>query len=953
MINLTTRTEYSFLKAFGLLDEVVERGVEIGDSLGICDNGTYGHIPFYNKCKKAGIKPILGMEFTYVEDVTAKTKGGHRVCVVAMNYNGLQTMYQLANEASKHQYYVKNRVDYPMLRMLEDCVLILDINQVKPNIWNRLKIPVYVSITPSNSLWARNYTGLPYIAASDNYFPLAEDKQVYDVLKKISRGGNTSSDAHNAWILDDNEYQSSTVGIDNDTIKQAMSVANEIASEIDIVLPKASIVKYPDKVDMMELCRAGAKKKGIKLVGDYKKRLTYEMDLINSKGYGDYFLVVSDMCRWAKERMLVGPSRGSSAGSLVCYLLDITEIDPLRHNLFFERFIDASREDLPDIDMDFPDDKRELVFRYLQDKYGHENVSNIGTVSRFKPKSAIGDVAKVLGIPPYETAEVKDAIIERSGGDARATFCIADTFKELDIGRSFIHKYPQMRVVERIEAHARHTGKHAAGVFVCNEPITNYAAVDESGDHPIAMLDKKDAEHVNLLKIDVLGLRTLTVVDNCLSMIGKKRSDMYSLDIDDPEPLAVINQGNYAGIFQFEGWALKSVVSQMGLRHFNDIVAITALARPGPLHSGGATEYVKRAIGEEPVTYPHESLKELTGEWLGIIIYQEQVMAICRNIGNFSWIEVQTIRRSMAKSLGDEFFSKYEKMFIKGAKSNGVDEDSAKRIWDNMCTFGSWAFNLSHAVSYAYVSFWCMYLKHYHSLEFTCAALMDAKGEDQAVKILRDFVAAGGDYVPFDSKLSDINWSIKDGKLLGGLTGAKGIGTKMAEDIVYRRKNNIEYTNAQKNLLQNPTLPWGNVNEAHTRFKDYYEHPEKMNIVTGEVVDIVDIRERGTYIFLAKLKEKNQRDLNETQSLVRRGGRRIEKQNLFLNMVMEDDTDMIMVTVDRFKYEQFGKPIVEEHKKGDWFLIKGSVDNPSFRKIKVKKIKFIGGDSNERSSDDE
>jgi len=435
-------------------------------------------------------------------------------------------------------------------------------------------------------------------------------------------------------------------------------------------------------------------------------------------------------------------------------------------------------------------------------------------------------------------------------------------------------------------------------------------------------------------------LRTLSILEDCLKEIDKPRDFLINLELEDAKVFDVFNKERFAGIFQFEGYALQSLCKQMTIDNFSDIAFITSLARPGPLHCGGTTEFIKRRTGEEPVSYLHELTKEWTKDSYGVIIFQEQVLQIARNVGKLSWEDCSNLRKAISKSLGEEFFNQYWELFRDGAKDNGIEEKEARNIWETMCTFGSWAFNKSHAISYAIISYWCAYLKAYHPLEFAVCCLRNSKDDEQVIKLLRELVKEGIEYKAFDKDLSEKTWSVKDGKVIGGLIGLKGIGPKNAEDIIQRRKEGKPLTTRQDVIMNNPELPYMDVFECNTRFGDYYENPSKYNITTGKVTEIKQIMDNGEYIFIGKLKERNLRDLNEYGNLVKRGGRKIEGNNLFLNLTFEDDTDMVIATIDRFKYLRFGKMIVEHSKIGDWFLIKGDIRN-SWRKIFVQNIRKL------------
>ena len=710
----------------------------------------------------------------------------------------------------------------------------------------------------------------------------------------------------------------------------------KISKMCDVELPTAQMISFHSDKTLRQLCEEGAQPRDINLQDpDYKARLDRELKLIADKDFEDYFYVIADMISYAKKHMLVGPARGSSAGSLVCYLTGITDIDPIEHDLLFERFIDITREDLPDIDIDFQDDRREMVFEYIREKYGAEKVAHLGTVSRYKAKSTISEVAKELGIPAWEVNDLKGAIIERSGGDSRAAFCILDTFNDLDIGRKILQKYPQMKVAAEMENHARHNGVHAAGIIITEEPVSQYCSV--SSQTGAAQIDKKDAEDLNLLKIDALGLRTLSVLQDVLDQVGWSREKLLKHSLDDTEAFKLLNSERYAGIFQFEGYALQSLTRQMKVHNFEDIASITALARPGPLNSGGTTQYIKRKVGETPVEYLHPMTEEITKVTYGVVVYQEQVMTIARNIGKLSWEDVSQLRKAMSKSLGEEFFDGYWKKFKVGATENGIPEDQAEIIWKNINTMGSWAFNRSHAIAYGLVSYWCCVLKSRFPLEYAAACLRNVKDDEQGVKLLREVVREGLVYKSYDKHKSSINWSVQNGELIGGLIGIKGIGPKMADDIIERRELKQPLTPRQDKLLDNGETPYDDIFECERRFGHIKSDPASHNIKTP----ITDIRNLeadnpGTFVFFGKLKEKNLRDMNEAVNLAKRGGRRVDNNNLWLNVTFEDDTGPIISTIDRFKYDKMGKPIVEDGKIGDWYLVKGNIKK-GFRKIYVDK----------------
>lgn len=937
LANIRNRTEHSYRTAYGKVENVV--AIQQAPFAAITDrHGTWGHVRWSKACKAAGIKPIFGVELAVVKDMEVREK--QHTChmnFLAINDAGLREIYELVTLATEKFYYVP-RIDYDtigdalgtgnIICTSGSCTDLSNFGKGLKNFYVELN-----QLSPRFVPAMAEEFGYELVAAGDNLYPRPQDKAAYEIVMgkdRISRTAPGHILDHWQWLELWPEHE------------EAISNSFRIAEQCEANLPSAEMI-HPEVIKTLDqLCTDGAKRIGIDLKNDvYKSRLKRELDLIKEKKFEDYFHVVADMVNYAREHMLVGPARGSSCGSLVCYLIGITGIDPIPYDLLFERFIDINREDYPDIDIDFQDDKREMVFDYLRTKYGQDRVSRLGTISVFKAKSAITDVAKQLRIPVWEVQDLKDSIIERSTGDSRAAFCILDTFEQLDIGRKTLEKYPELRYSADLEGHARHTGVHAAGIIVTAHPVTNYCSINQQTG--AAMLDKYDAEKLNLLKIDALGLRTLSVLQDTLDQIGWDRAKLENYPLDDQKAFDVLNVGKFSGIFQFEGYALQSLTKQMHVDGIEDIVSITALARPGPLNSGGATEFLKRRMGLSEVKYLHPMAEGITKVTYGVIVYQEQVMQIAREIGGLSWEDVSQLRKAMSKSLGKEFFDKYWERFKVGAKNNGIKEPQAKVIWDNINTMGSWAFNRSHAVAYGLMSYWCLVMKAHHPLEFAASCLRNAKDDDQSVKILRELVNEGYTYKPYDAKHSKINWSVQNGELIGGLISIKGIGAKLAESIVRKRDAALPLTAREERLLKEGVTPWDSVFEAKDKWGHIRQNPAKYGI-ESKVVDLQEIVQEsdGMFVFIGKLTEKNLRDHNELQNLEKRGGKKMEGQTLFLNITVEDDTSSMICTINKYRYLQYGLPIVEEGKIGDWYIFKGE-NKRGFRKIHIHRWKKLTG----------
>jgi len=923
-MHIGLQTEYSFKKCYGKVPDILDNIKSMGHTYaGIADYGnTFGHVTWERECKKRDIKPLFGVRLNVVPDGSKQRRCDTPMVIVALNQEGLIELNKLV-EMSYDMFYYIPRVFESDIKKLENC-----------NSYESDKIPL-------------------------NRYINSEDYPLYQAIAgSVKRG-----DDYNYMFEDSTEPRH--ILTTDELIKyypesyelyEGSIICYFTPPDHEIKLPIAGMVKFEGDHDIDMLCVLGALSKEIDLDDPiYRKRLNRELDLIKEKDYVDYFLITADMIRYAKDIMMVGPSRGSSAGSLVCYLLSITEIDPIPYGLIFERFIDVNRFDLPDIDIDFPDDKRHLVVEYLSNKYGSEKVRTLANISRLKPKSAIDLMGKAIGIPKYELEDIKGAILERSGGDARAAMCVADTFDTTQPGKEIVEKYPDISLTAEIEGHASHSGKHAAGVIVSTLPLWNYGSVNSRDD--IIQLDKTDAIELDLLKIDCLGLRTLTILQQSSELAGFSYKDFYKMPLNDKETFKIFNDYRFSGIFQFEGYSLQGLVKEMTISHFNDITVVTALGRPGPLNSGGALAYTKIHSGKEPVKYlsEHPAIIKNTKETLGIIVYQEQLMTIGREYGGLSWQDVSSLRRAASKSLGEEFFNKFKNNFMEGTREKGIDDIEAEYVWENMITFGSWGFNKSHAVSYGLISYWTAYMKAHYPLEFYTASLNNSKDETSAIRLLRDLVLNEGiEYTPVDADKSGVNWSIKDGKLLGGLTNIKGIAYKKAKGIINARLKGKGFTPSVYKMLSNPATPYDDIFPCKTFFghiiNNYKEYGFKSKPIE---IKTIETGMKKNIVFIGRLEKVNLRDLNEYELVEKRGGEKIESNTQFLNLAFEDDTDSIICSIGRMLFDSINAiDIVEKGVIGeDWYLIAGRVDK-GWRKVHIKEIVCINSWKNRVINDD-
>lgn len=933
MIQLKVRSEFSFKQTFAPLPRLIDRLKALGTSAAgmvDLDGSTWGHVRWEKACREAGIQPMFGAEFVVVPKLEGATQLPS-AWVLAANPADLYRTSTLA-----HTQKLAGRPALTLDQFANAQGLVKFAGGALLDHPDHLDPQTFVDVAPasvlhtSRALSLARRTGAKLVWTSDNYFSAPEDRPLFGLTGRQEK----PTPQH---LLQLGEARASLARVSDEEWSSALENCEAIAQALkDVKLPQAPIIKLEG--DVAAICRSGIAARFPKKrqwTKEYEDRLQREIALIKEKSFDSYFLMVADMCQWAKQRMFVGPARGSAAGSLVCYLMGITEVDPLPFGLIFERFVDVTRADLPDIDLDFPDTKRDQVYAYLAEKYGAAQVARIGTISEYKPKSALAEVAKRLDIPPWETKAVRDAMFVRSSGDSRANNCLLDTLNETDAGKTLLNKFPAIRLAADIEGHASHTGVHAGGVIVCNVPISDYCTVDDG----VAQLDKVDAEGLNLLKIDVLGLRTLSVIeDSGVTPPG----GFYSLKLDDPGVFDLLNSHKFAGIFQWEGQALQSVTKQLTMRTFEDMSHITALARPGPMGGGAAGHFINRHNKTEKVDVAHHSMLDYLGDTFGLVIYQEQVMRIVRDIGEFSWKDTSVIRKIMSKSQGKEIFDQLGAKFAEGAKKKGLSERAAKDIWDSINSMGAWAFNKSHSVAYALVSYWTCWLKAHHPLAYAAAALRNAKDDDSAFALLRELDAEGITYVPFDPQRSQLNWAVIDGQLVGGFLGIKGVGPAKAAALIARRDSGEEWTPAQAKLLENPQLVYGDLYPAHRQFGAYYDDPDSMG-VKGPVLNIADFPEDGEVCFIAMIREKDPRDKNEAIALAKRGGKLMRGPTAFLDMRMTDDSTSsnYLVRLDRYDYEPTGRLLMERARENvDWFLIRAR-KVPGINMCSVIKIKCL------------
>lgn len=526
-------------------------------------------------------------------------------------------------------------------------------------------------------------------------------------------------------------------------------------------------------------------------------RIKREMNMILGKGLADFFLFTSDTIRWAKDHSIpIGPGRGSTAASDVAYATRITEINPHRYpGMIFERFLDETRHDPPDIDVDCSDERRHEVYDYIAWKYGAECVGHIATFTRYKARKSLADVARVYNIPAFDREVVSNLAIERSGGDARANMSLTDTFDMFPAAQEILRKWPKLGKACQLEGDVRNMSVHACGLMVANSPLTEVCAVYEHKGERVLSFDKIDAEYVDALKLDFLGLAAMGMIARCLAMASIALEDLYAIPDTDEETLELFRKGDVVGIFQFSGRATKLLLRDLRPEHFKHLTDCNALSRPGPLFSGQAAEYLAVRHGQKEPTSLHPLIDAITADTYGQMIYQEQILLCLKEVGGLEWTNVHHIRRIIAKKAGIAAFQQNFQIFADGAKRlHGMDEKMAERIWQLLITSGSYAFNVAHAVSYTMLGFWTAWLKNHYPMEFYTASLAKASGDaEQEYKLMRDALAHGIDVKPPRPGISSRSWTrhyvmndnpdLRSRELIAGWTAIPGIADARAAQI--------------------------------------------------------------------------------------------------------------------------------------------------------------------------
>jgi len=842
-VHLHNHSEYSLLdgmlrvsekhKPSKFLRTQAENGTK---AMAITDHGNlYGVLDFDNCAREVGIKPILGCEAYITEGKhTEKTKSytGH-ITLLAKDYEGYLNLMKLNSEAWINGFYYHPRIDKELLAKYSKGLIALS---------GCLKgfLAHYAITAPFEKVCAiaQEYAD---IMGPDNYYVelmdhgIKEEQEALPILKEVAKklGLKTvaTNDCHyekqEDWKAHDINLCISTGSTLNDPQRlkmtthelyfkspeemyalfshtpEALTTTLEIAEKCNVVFPNHGFIlpnfdippQYANSQEYFKaLCREGLNKKMHGHVPpEYLKQLEYEFDVIIKMGFDCYFLIVQDFIRWARAHDIpIGPGRGSGAGSIVAYSLDITRVDPIKSNLLFERFLNPDRVSMPDLDIDMSDTGRERVIEYVRQKYGADKVSQIITFGTMKAKLAVRDVARVLGISVSEINRVAKMI----PNDPKITLDDAiNNIKELqtEIAKNETSKQ-LFEMARKIEGLKRHTGIHAAGVLITRDPVSSYIPLARAKDGSITtQFEGEPCSNLGLLKMDFLGLRTLTVIDNAEKMIRKRHNpnfDINEIPLDDKKTYDLLCACQTLGIFQLESGGMRDLIKKLQPTKFGDISALVALYRPGPMESGMMDMFVRRKNGQEKITYETPLLENLLKDTYGCMVYQEQIMQISKALGGFTPGEADTLRKAMGKKKL-EVMEKFGKKFVEGAEAHKISEKTASHIYEQMKAFAGYGFNKSHSYAYALVSYQTAYLKANYPIEFMCAALTNEIGhnaigaddkENKIATYLEEAKKMGFEILPPDINKSQPEFSVEkiEGKeyIRYALEAIKNAGTE-------------------------------------------------------------------------------------------------------------------------------------------------------------------------------
>lgn len=849
-IHLHTHSHYSLLDGLAKIDDIIDRTKELGmKAVALTDHGNlYGAIEFYKKATKAEIKPILGVE-TYVAPRTRFEKESKiddqyaHLILLCENNTGWKNLIQLVTKSYLEGFYYKPRVDKEILKQHHEGLIALSAcvsGEISQLILNKnleeaeKKVREYQEIFGKENFFLEigyhpnfpetekaniglkklsEITGAPLVATQDIHYMKSEDAEYHDILLAVQTGNKTSDDDRLTLKADDFSMRSQEdmMEIFKDTpeaIKNTVKIAERCNVNITlnkILLPtfqlpesETSSIEYLKKLANKRLSERFE-------VADAKitERLDYELGVIEKTGFADYFLIVQDFVNWAKERgIVVGPGRGSAAGSLVSYVLGIIDLNPLDYDLLFERFLNPDRISMPDIDMDFTDVRRDEVFGYLREKYGEDKVAQIITFGTMAARAAIRDAGRALGMP-YSLCDQLSKMIPFNPTQGMKVGWLDKSLHKVTEFKEIYETNPDAKKIidaaRHLEGVARHASVHACGIVISKDTLTDFVPLQRAPQDSniiITQFEMHSIEDLGLLKIDLLGLKNLTIIEESVRLIKEISGDdvnISKIPLNDKKVYKLLQEGDTTGVFQLESSGMRRYLKELEPNEFEDIIAMVALYRPGPMEL--IPSFINRKHGKEKVIYLHPKLEPILKNTFGIGIYQEQMMKIAQELGNFTLAEADTLRKAIGKKIKSLLDAQKEK-FIEGEIKNGIDKKNAEEIWGLFPPFARYGFNKSHAACYALIAYRTAYLKTYWPIEFMTALLNSDSGDTDRISFLMSEAQKKDiKILPPDTNSSFANFTPEKENIRFGLLAIKNVGAAIVEAIIEERQRGGPYQN--------------------------------------------------------------------------------------------------------------------------------------------------------------
>ena len=840
-VHLHLHSEYSLLDGACRISEIPERASECGHTaVALTDHGAmYGAVAFFRACKKAGIKPIIGCE-VYVATGSRydKNMGNpdgkyNHLVLLCQNDVGYKNLITMVSKGYTEGFYSKPRVDMELLRYHSEGLICLsgclagkipslllrgefdeavryakELSGIfgKDNFYIELQdhgLAEQRSILPELARLAR-VCDLPMVATNDCHYLRRQDAETQAILMCVQTNTQISDGRPIGFETDEFYYKTDTemkllFSAYEGAIENTVKIADRCNFEFEFDKPRLPSFPTPKGKTAGEYLREitlkgfeNRKNNGTLILtaeneNDYLERVDYELDVIDNMGYSDYFLIVQDYVGYARSKGIpVGPGRGSGAGSLVAFLTGITDIDPIKFDLLFERFLNPERVSMPDIDIDFCYNRRDEVIEYMYDKYGKDRVSQIIAFGTLAARAAIRDVGRALGMSYAEVDTVAKAVPQELG------VTIADALRRKALREQYDASEKVRRLVDtalKIEGMPRNITVHAAGIVVTDEPLDRYVPLAISNNAIVTQFDMDTIAELGLLKFDFLALRYLTIINDACATIKENHPDfdIEKIPLDDADTYKMISKGMTLGIFQLESGGMRQMLSELRPDSFDDIIAAIALYRPGPMDS--IPQYIDARHNPQKIRYAHPLLEPILSSTYGCTVYQEQVMSIFRVVAGYTYGHADIVRRAMSKKKGDVLMAERES-FIEGARINGVTTDVAEALFEDMATFANYAFNKSHAAAYAVISYRTAYLKQHYPCEFLAALMTSVLGNlTKLAEYISECSRFGIKVLPPDINESHIYFHPKNGNIVFGMLALKNVGKQFVEAIIRERSH--------------------------------------------------------------------------------------------------------------------------------------------------------------------